>query len=241
MSQLLDDIVSNKVSLDVALQRLLVIANKTGNQDLANWCTSELNGYRADEEIPDYRKFKSRSIVYSGLNGRMKVSNASIGLGYLSEETLSMAENFKIRDGIRKIQEYASRNEPMYLDLTFLAPEIYKNTDGAVSCLSVLHQIQSSIYSQVESCLKTRIINLICLYEAMGINFDKADIKPKKFESISSKNYDIYKTIVVDGETFTITPKQNKIFWNILNPIISAIISGVIVGIIVYFITSALN
>ena len=47
MSKILNEITTNSISLSECLQRLLVIANKTDNRDLANWCLKELNGYKA--------------------------------------------------------------------------------------------------------------------------------------------------------------------------------------------------
>lgn len=241
MSKILDGITSNKVSLDVALQRLLVIANKTENKDLANWCASELNGYKGDAEIPEYRHFKSRNIIYSGFKGNLNIKNTPLGFGYLPEDVLSQVEHVKITEDIGKVQEYASKNETLSIDLTFLAPHVYKNTNdgyrGGIQCTSITNIIPASLYSQVLSCVKTRVINLICSYETAGINIDKFDINPKKLETISRKNYDLYKTVVLDGTTYAITPKEKKITWNIIVPIIVGIVSSVAAGLIVYFIT----
>lgn len=242
MPKILDDITSNKVSLDVALQRLLVIANKTDNKDLANWCTSELNGYKGEAEIPEYRRFKSRNIIYSGFKDGIKVQNAPLGLGYISEEYLSKVQHIKIVEGIEKVQEYASKNETLSIDLTFLAPDVYNNTndgDGGIQCTSIKNIIPANFYSQVLSCVKTRVINLICSYETAGINVDKFDIKPKKLQTISRDNYDLYKTIVLDGTTYAITPKEKKITWNIIIPILVGIVSGVAASLIAHFIIQA--
>lgn len=240
MSKILDDITSNKVSLDVALQRLLVIANKTDNKDLANWCTSELSGYKGGAEIPEYRHFKSRNIIYSGIKGNLKISNTPLGFGFLSEEILAKVEQVKIVEDIEKVQEYASKNETLSIDLTFLAPQVYENTDdgfgGGIQCTSIKNIIPASFYSRVLSCVKTRVINLICSYETAGINIDKFDIKPKKLETISRDNYDLYKTIVLDGTTYAITPKEKKITWNIIIPILVGIVSGVVASLIAHFI-----
>lgn len=46
MSKILNDITINSISLSECLQRLLVIANKIDNNDLAVWYSQELNGYK---------------------------------------------------------------------------------------------------------------------------------------------------------------------------------------------------
>mgnify|MGYP003298892109 CR=1 FL=1 len=94
MSNLLDDLVINKITLEEVLQRLLIVANRMDNKELAKWCTSELNGYEKYDDLPEYRKCKSRNIVYSGINGRLQITNQPLGPGYLKSETISKIENF---------------------------------------------------------------------------------------------------------------------------------------------------
>ena len=66
MSKILEDITTNKRTVSECLQRLLVIANKTANEELAQWCSQELKGYQFNDDIPKYRKMTSSNIIYSG-------------------------------------------------------------------------------------------------------------------------------------------------------------------------------
>ena len=92
MSKILNEIVSNSIGLSECLQRLLVIGNKTNNQDLTDWCTNELNGYKNKINLPEYRKFKSNLIIYSGINGSFKMANQPMQPGYLSKKTIENIE-----------------------------------------------------------------------------------------------------------------------------------------------------
>lgn len=235
MSKILDELVSNKISLEECLQRLLIIANKINNIELAKWCSSELNGYKKFEDLPEYRKTKSGDIVYSGINGSFQVTNNPIQPGYLSKETLDAIEEVGIFENITSVANNKDSEHTLHRDLTFLASEVYKNTNNGykgVQCTSISQVLSPSIYSNVYSCVKTRIINLLCSFESANINVDKIDIKGSIKKDIEKHNASIYKTIVLDGETYVINPKEHKVFWMIIIPILTAIVSGVLVYLI---------
>ena len=50
-SKLIKDIVLDKISLETALQRLLIITYELNNTELENWIQSELNGYIKEEQL----------------------------------------------------------------------------------------------------------------------------------------------------------------------------------------------
>lgn len=240
MSRILEDIVSNKTSLEVGLQRLLVIANKTQNKEISNWCIRELNGYNSKEELPKYRMFKNRSLYYSGINGSFNVTDAPIGTGFLSDETLSKIENVYIFDNFKNIEERMIAKEDAFKDFTCLAPEVLENTnDGlfGVQCTSIKQLIPYNFYSSIYSNVKTRIINLLCFYENNGINLDKFDISKNKINRIKKNDKGLYSTVILKGEEYDFKKIGSSIVWNIIVPIIT----GIITGVIVYFITAKLN
>ncbi|MGI6210073.1 MAG: hypothetical protein ACOYIM_00065 [Bacilli bacterium] len=239
MSKFLNDIVLNKITVEEGLQRLLVIANRTNNKEVASWCMKELNGYEKLEELPDYRKIENLRIVYSGINGKFQVNNASITPGFLSKETLSKIKIVGIFENVAKIEENKTSKETFYIDLTWLAGEVYKNTNkgfGGVNCTSIRQEIPSNVYSSVYSNVKTRVINLLCSYESAQIDIDKLDIKEEQIRDIESKSKEIYETIIIEGKLYTFAPKEKKIIWRILVPIII----GVASGLLVYLITKLL-
>lgn len=243
MSNILNDIVNNKISIEEGLQRLLVIANKTNNTELSKWCSNELNGYDNFSDLPNYRIVCNRNVVYSGINGSLQVTNTPIGLGYLTEDVISKIAEVGLFENIRQIENYNDLKKSMYKDLTFLAGEIYKNTNngfGGVQCTSVSQVIPYSVYSSIYSNVKTRVINLICAYETAKINLDGLDIKKDEIKALKEQNNEIFKTVISEGVIYTFPPKQKKIMWNIIIPILTAIIGSVISGIVTYLITNAL-
>lgn len=235
MSKILSDLTSGDIKLSECLERLLIIAKKTNNVDLTTWCTNELNGYEGFDKLPQYRKYTSRNIIYSGIAGMLQITNTPIQAGYLKEDTLKQIENVGIFENIYDVEKKKDEKQQMYRDLTLLASEVYKNTDG-IQCTSIKQIISPEFYSRVYAAVKTRVINLVCSFEDAGVDLDNLDIR-KNEQSIKNSNKNIYNAIVVNGETYSIPKKENKFIWQILVPIIVGIISAVASGIIVYFIT----
>ncbi len=44
-SRIIKELANNEISLEVAFNRLLIIASDIENEELINWATNELNGY----------------------------------------------------------------------------------------------------------------------------------------------------------------------------------------------------
>lgn len=223
MSKILNDITTDSISLSECLQRLLVIANKTDNKELADWCSKELNGYKNITDLPDYRKFKSTRILYSGINGRFQVTNQPMQPGYLSAKTIKELEDINLFENIVDVEKRKDLDEVFSRDLTFLASEVYKNTKDeylgiGVQCTSITQPIPQQFYTEIFTAVKTRIINLLCSFEKMNIDLDNLDINIKRNSTI--ENEKIFNQIIVEGNTYSPNKKEKKILWNILIPII---------------------
>lgn len=242
MSKILNDIATDSISLTECLQRLLIIANKTGNTELSEWCTKELTGYKSKEGLPDYRKFKSRNIVYSGINGRYQITNQPMQPGYLSEKTIKIIEDVFLVESISEVEKRKDADDhQLARDLTTLAGEVYKRTKDedfgiGVQCTSIQQIIPAQFYGEIFSAVKTRVINLLCYYEEKGVNLDSLDISKNKENK--EENAQVFNKIVIEGNTYTPQKEEKKIMWNIIVPIITGVAGGIISGVLVYLITN---
>lgn len=241
MSKILNDIASNSISLTECLQRLLIIATKTNNKELAEWCEKELNGYKKEDEIPDYRKFNTLNIVFSGICGRLQLTNQPIQPGYLSEKTLDQLKTVLLFENISEVEKRKDQDDSLSRDLTFLSGEVYKNTQDdytgiGVQCTSIRQLIPTQLYGEIYSAVKTRIINLLCYYDMKRIDLDNLDIPNRKVNSEEDSR--VYNQIIVQGSSYSSVKAEKRIMWNIIIPILTAIVSGVITGVLVYLITN---
>lgn len=64
-SKILKELVNEETSLNIALKRLIVLAADINDNDLKEWAEKEINGYNADDEVPEYRKLCSHYGVFA--------------------------------------------------------------------------------------------------------------------------------------------------------------------------------
>lgn len=72
-SKIIKELANNQISMEVALQRLMIIASDLENEDLSAWAEAELHGYSRSDTLPKYRNIQSIHFVYSGINVASKL------------------------------------------------------------------------------------------------------------------------------------------------------------------------
>lgn len=85
-SQLIKDVATNQITVEVTLQRLLVITDDLNIIEMKEWIKGELKGYSNVELLPDYRKKVGNRIIYSGINGSFKITNQPLPISFIPEE-----------------------------------------------------------------------------------------------------------------------------------------------------------
>lgn len=156
----LNDLVEDRVSLEKSLYRALVIAKQGQNKPLEGWIRSELKGYESDDDLPDYRKTKSSTFRYSGINGTMQVTKASLPIGFIRDEIMDKVESVEYRQGIRQIEDFANSSNTIAIDRSLLAGEVARNTQGAVKCVALEQLLPSSFFSSIVASVKERLIEV---------------------------------------------------------------------------------
>ena len=63
------DCLEDKLSLTMLLRKALVIASKLGISDFSEWVNNELNGYKVESKMPDYRKCKGKLYGFTPYTG----------------------------------------------------------------------------------------------------------------------------------------------------------------------------
>lgn len=156
----LADLVEDRVSLEKSLYRALVLAKETQNKPLEGWIRSELRGYKSDDDLPDYRKTKSTNFRYSGINGTMRVTKASLPLGFIRDEIMDKVKDVDYRDGIRQIEDFANSSSAIAIDRSMLAGEVARNTQGDVQCVALEQLLPPSFFSSIVADVKERLIEV---------------------------------------------------------------------------------
>lgn len=108
-SKIIKELVEGSESLEKSMTIMLVLAKDINNHEMEKWAESELSGYSNTKDAPDYRKFGSALIRYSGINGGYKVDNSPLPINFLDSETYELVRNVTICEGLQTISEFASK------------------------------------------------------------------------------------------------------------------------------------
>jgi hypothetical protein len=158
-SGVLNDLIEDTVSLEKSLYRVLKIAKESNNDSLATWIRKELNGYGADDELPEYRKTTSRNFTYTGFNSHTQITNAPLPLGMIGKKIMDQVAPIFFRDDIQGVEMFIQGdNDTASLDITYLAGEVSKNSGEMISCVSISQKIPRSFFIGAYNGVKGRLI-----------------------------------------------------------------------------------
>lgn len=202
-SKVIKELANNEISLEVAINRLLIISSDINNENLAWWAEKELNGYSNEDVFPAYRIVRDSMFRYSGINGRMQAKNAPLPLRELLKgkgEDTSMFD-MKIFDGIKTIEGFINNDGDLQYgkDLTWAAPFVYQMT--GIQCYSITQVIPINVLEKTLNHIKTMLLKVfIQLDKSYGCldNLD-IDISEKTLEEVKKINSIINNYIFTDN------------------------------------------
>lgn len=102
--KLLDDIIisvtETKEPVSDILRRTLVLAHRLKNDALKTWVEKELNGYKIDDALPEYRKGRGTALgIFNGPLGA-GIKNQPLASGILDEKFRHFATDINLFDSI---------------------------------------------------------------------------------------------------------------------------------------------
>lgn len=174
-SQLIKDIATNSISIEESLQRLLLITSELDNQLISKWILSEINGYHRQATLPDYRRNIAYKLIYSGINGNFQMKNQPLPLHNFSERFRDSINESNIYISIKSIERIIIRDETVCEDLTYLAPDILKNTN--IMCSEISKEYSNLSLEQLLSNIKSKLILFLINLEHQFGNLDTLDIE----------------------------------------------------------------
>lgn len=200
-SKIIKELASSENSLEVAINRMLIIASDINNQELSQWAEKELNGYSSKDSVPSYRIVKNTMFRYSGINGRMKATNVPLPLRELFNEKDTSMFDMNILDGIQAIERCINNDADSQYgrDLTWAASMVYQMT--GIQCYSITQIVPQNALENILSTVKTMLLKvLIQLDKSYGCLDDlDIDMTGKTPEEVIKINAIINNYILTDN------------------------------------------
>lgn len=200
-SKIIKELANNSITLDVALNRLFVIASDIGNDELQQWAECELHGYREKSKLPEYRYAKNTHFKYSGINGRLQVKDAPLPLLEIMKIDDPTTFYLPISDGISTIEGIV--NKPSHnefgRDVTWAAGTVYKLS--GIQCYSIKQIVPINIFEGVLNSVKMLLMKIFIKLDKTYGCLDDLDVDTNGIseEKIAETNTVINKYIYVDN------------------------------------------
>lgn len=199
-SKIIKELANNNISLEVALNRLFIIASDIGNDELQQWAECELHGY-GENKLPEYRYAKNTVFRYSGINGNYKVTDAPLPLLEMMKAEDPAMFYLPIPDGISTIEGFVNNptGNEVGRDLTWAAGMVYKMS--GIQCYSIKQIVPINIFEGVLNSVKMLLMKIFIKLDKTYGCIDELDIDTEIIspEEVTETNTIINKYIYVDN------------------------------------------
>ena len=159
-SKIIKELANNQISMEVALQRLLIIASDLDNEELSAWAEAELRGYSQTDTLPEYRNIQSIHFIYSGINGSFKVTNFPFTFTSVLDDILSDIYNVPIMDSVSSLQNFVDNPDKQSYrrDFSMLNGLVLQRT--GIQCTSIYQTVPLNFLQNILSQIKTILMNI---------------------------------------------------------------------------------
>jgi len=187
-SKILKELANNEVTLDIALNRLLIISSDLDNKILYDWCLMELEGYSDDDFIPKYRIITSKNIIYTGTNGSFQITRQPLPLSFLPKEICEEVAKYEFKSGISTLISYAESKHELNRDLTSLAGIVLKNSGSRIQCVSIKQLFDEHAVIEVLGGIRAKLLRIFIKLDKELGNLDSLDISTTSLNESQFKN-----------------------------------------------------
>lgn len=181
-SQIIKDLANSKCDLSTALKRTKVLIKLLGDEKILKWINCEIEGYKDDDEIPEYRKFLGDFVgtyIVGTMGQHVKYSNVSIPLGKMPEEQRNMLLTASVKQGISTLEQMLKDSSTRFAKN--VPADIYRAIEKFVN--NPLFSIASGdvIYDKMQIMdiiphVENTLLDMLLLLEKEFGNLDELDI-----------------------------------------------------------------
>lgn len=207
-STIIKQLVNNEVSLTIVLRRIFVLANDIGNESVKKWASLELNGYKNEDQLPEYRIFNSCELRYTGINGSYQVTNQPLSLTWLKPETIKELTQHRIIAPVSEIEKNANATDSFLgMDRSYLAEEVYKQTNNGfqgIQCFSIQQIVSVAHFEEIINSITNIALNTLLELDKVYGKLDDLDIGSERIGK--KEKTDLFNNLscIITGKTIKV-------------------------------------
>lgn len=173
-SKIIVEIASGNKKITNALFELKLLLSDLGDQEVTTWIDSELSGYGASDNIPEYRKFEGtlcgnveQAVANKILQHKMAIP--------IKDEYPDFNQRY-LRENITAIEEYgtnpSSKEISIPIDLVDANHVTALMIGNSVQIMGAWLKIPPSTYTAILNAVKSRVLDILLMLEKKYGNLD---------------------------------------------------------------------
>ncbi len=169
------------VPTDDLMRRALVVAKRLNVGELVEWIDAELNGYKVDQEIPEYRTVRGllrATDLFSGRSIPLEVNSAKLA------RTLS---TMPLRQSVTELEHLAA--SPSGVKINYGHEWHQALTEHVGNDLSPYVSVSSAQLRAVISSTRNRILDWALDLEGRGIIGEGMSFTPQEKQAVQEQHY----------------------------------------------------
>ena len=195
LNEIKDAINQDGGNVSDVLRKALELGYLLSNNELINWAEGELNGYKSEDSVPEYRRFYAHS--YGSFTGPFGsgLQNVLIPVFNLPEAVKEFAENTVITQSVSEIQELVTRSPNGTLTIPWPANFIALSQHSIYERMALFHAYKSismAAFVSILDQIKTRLLKFVLELQKNNPKvIDNADLGHIDKSEVS-ENYESY-------------------------------------------------
>jgi hypothetical protein len=218
-SKIIKDLVSDKISLTQALDRLIIISMELEDAELSKWAKREKSGYETAEDVPSYRITKLHpmgSYQMVGYGNVFSYANKPLPTLGISDSMRDSISNHHLMESIPNIEDRIKEIDKGNKVGIPVPPELYHMFEEGttLTVTGAMLMIDKSSYVSVIEGTKTRLIEILILLEKNFGTLDDFDVDIRDYDTdeIQKLKEEVAKIVAGNstGNTYFISKSKIK-------------------------------
>ena len=200
IKKLIEDVIydlANNEPLSKIVAKLQVISKLLKNEQFQSWIEKEfINGYKADDEMPDYRNVftpyvEANFIQHQGFGNKLLYKNVEVPIMNLGMKKHSEFSNIQIKDTVLTMEQILQQNSGnLHFSLTSYE-KIIVQKKILINCeiLKIYKIIPRQSFQDIVNKIKSKLLDLFLELNEMvfnnEINFNVMEKKKEIFKNVN--------------------------------------------------------
>lgn len=180
------------------LRKCLLLGAETGSDALRNWARKELNGYNADDEVPQYRKIPSPPIAMDSFGGFTVARNQIIDRHQLPHDAGKyLSDTLPFRQPIEELEQLAAQEHLSFASpgLAYAQSTWNSRLDEFEGIMNLRFVVPGSRIAGVVGQIRTKLVDLVADLTA-DTPLSELPKKDQVDAAVSHRIGDVYNTTI---------------------------------------------